>query len=157
MGTLILSLISNQALAEEIHFIQFHKFEMVEDGRLTDIRIVAFINITESGGKLHVNWKDVVIRPDKNLKKIILNSDSHSTYNNRISNVKVSKDYFSFTIHTWSPLVGRRDVNIVGNKKGENKYEITGMGIWWSDTLKKTIKTEFRTVDKIMLPYNEVY
>lgn len=157
MGTLFLTFISNQALGEGTHTIPFHKFAVFENGKLTDIRIVAFITTTHSQEKLYAFWRDITIRPDKGTKKIVLTSDSHGTYDNSISNVKVGKDYISFTIHTVSPLVGKRDINIVGNEKGFNTYEITGVGIWWSDILKETIKTEYRTVGKIILPYNEVF
>jgi len=150
-------LIPNLILAEINIFIPFHKFEIVENGKPTDVRIIATITITDYDGKLIVFWKDITIRPENNSKKTILVSDAHSTYDDSISKVKVGKDYFSFTIHTFSLAVGKMEINIVGKKKGEDRYEITGMGIWWSNILKETIKTEYRTVDKIILPYNEVY
>ena len=157
MGTLILTFISNQVLAEGTHTISSHKFAVFENGKPTDVRIVAFITVKVYQGKPFAFWRDITISPDKETKKVVLNSDSHGTYNGSISNVRVGKDYFSFTIHTVSPRVGKRNINIVGKRIEGDRYEITGMGIWSSDIPKETIKTEYRTVDKIILPYNEVY
>ena len=69
-----------------------------------------------------------------------------TTSNDTITNLKVSKNSFQFTLYydTKSPL------KIIGTEK-EGDYHIEGIGLWWDDILKKEVNIKWYSIHTI--PY----
>jgi len=134
--------------------------ETIDDGKVTETKLLVHLTIYDYDNKIHVIWKHVGIAPDHERKRVCLTAWQYSTYDGSITDVTVRKDRFSFTIrfHTLF-AVDERTVKITGHKKpGELDYSVKGVGLWWSDILNTTVKTEWRSTNKkFILPYKEVF
>lgn len=133
------------------------KMEIMEDGQLTENKLLVHLVIYDYKDKIHVHWDHIYIAPQHDMKQVLLKCQSYSVEDGSVYGVGANNDNFSFTIH-----VGRgQDIKIVGNKvKGRfiYSYSIQGVALWWSDIIKDKIKIEWRsTTKKFILPYTEVF
>ena len=158
MPLFILTLNSNLVSGAELIEIPYYKFEVINDGKPSGTkgiaRIEIFYNESDVGAKSYVIWRSVSIVPESDVRKIRLWGHNLSTFEGSISALRVDKDHFSFTI-----IINAKSIwNIVGKKKKKGEgYDISGNGLIWDDILKDSIKMEWRPIDKIVLPYTEVY
>jgi hypothetical protein len=131
------------------------KLEEIEDGKRTDTSYIVQLSIFDYYGKPIVNWDFVSILPLHDMKKIVLGPNHRSTTNDTIRDAVVRPDHFSFKLM----LTPERMMQVVGTKKGKGtEYTVEGVGIWWSEILKRKTKTEWQSTNKtIILPYKEIY
>lgn len=147
---------SNTLHAESKHqksisiFLHFQKMAVIEDEKQTESNLLVDLSIFDYDGKMAVIWKDIYIMPAD--KKTVLNMAQYSTEDGTITDLDIQEDHFSFNLK----VTHGRIMKVIGTKKGE-QYNIEGVGLWWSDILKRKIKTEWKSVDRIVLPYKQVY
>ena len=160
----VLVLARTGPVAERFALKTHFNMEILDDGELSDNKMVVDLTIIEQdGGGFYVEWNEVYIDPVHEAKVVILKPFFHSTQERSIRNVTVTGKGFSFLIDlSGQPLGKGRTLQIVGTKKDKslipNKYVVKGSGLWWSDILNKSIKKELRSTDtRIVLPYREVY
>jgi hypothetical protein len=145
---------------EKVSIYTRFNMEIFDDGKLSDCKMIVDLKIYDYSNEIYVIWDDVFIRPAHELKRVCLKAEHNSTQDGSIKDVRVSKDSFSFKIDFTGTFGGAgRTVQVVGKKEeGITAYSLQAVGLWWSDILKSTIKTEWRSTDKkILLPYKEVF
>jgi hypothetical protein len=150
MALLILTLNSHLVLGGEIILIPYYKFEFIDNGKPSGVKGIAEIKIYDLGDKFLAQWRGVLVEPVENSKQIRLSNSTYTTENGSISNVEVDGNHFSFIVENRFNIVGKK-------KKSAEGYDISGIGLICDLILNDTIKREMRTIDKIILPYNEVY
>lgn len=137
----------------------FH-MDILDDGKLTENKILVQLRILGDGTKVYADWNHVYIDPVHETKTVILKAQHFSTLEGSIKNVLIRKEGFSFVIDlSLTPLGRGRTVQVVGSKKnGQGEYDVEATALWWSEVLKRKLKTEWRTTDKkVVLPYKEVF
>lgn len=145
---------------DRISIFTHFNMEIIEDGKLSDSKMIVDLKIYDYNSNIHVIWDDVFIRPYHDLKRVCLKAEHNSTQDGSIKDVRLSKNSFSFKIDFSGTFLGAgRTVQVVGKREeGANEYSVQSVGLWWSDILSEKIKTEWRTTDKkIVLPYQEVF
>ena len=133
--------------------------DTIDDSNLSDVKLLVDLSIFTNNNKIEVIWKHVGIMPVHDQKKVCLTALQYSTLDGSITDVIVQDSHFSFTINFYIIFASdKRTVSIIGNKNpNTGKWEVKGLGLWWSDILGKTIKTEWISTDKeIILPYKKV-
>lgn len=156
----VLVVAKNTVAGEKVTIGTSFHMEILDDGKLTENKILAQLRILSDGSKIYADWNHVYIDPVHETKTVILKAQHFSTLEGSIKNVLISKEGFSFVIDlSLTPLGTGRTVQVVGSKKdGQDKYDVEATALWWSEVLKRKLKTEWRTTDKgIVLPYKEVF
>lgn len=133
------------------------KFELIANGKPTGSKGTAALEIWSIGTKPFAEWNEVLMHPMHSSKQIALTGRSYKTDDGSISDVEVYKDHFSLTLRSNSETF-----KIVGVRKSKDwgygcKCDISGVGFIFHIILKELIKNEIRSIDKIVLPYTEVY
>lgn len=131
------------------------KLQVFEDEKPTSFFIVGHISISQESGQFKVGWYDVWISPVHSEKKLMLKPEYSSVDLGDIRNVIVADGRFSFELL----LEPERMMQVSGTRQTDgSEYQIQGVGLWWIDLLKKTVKTEWRPATKpIVLPYTELF
>jgi hypothetical protein len=132
------------------------KLQIFEDGKATDHYIVGTLGIFDFKGKLAIFWEDVFISPLHSQKIVLLKPEHYNTTDDVFEDVVVREDSFSFTMVL---MPGANRMKISGHKKPQEMYHSIGgeglfSGIYPGD---RPTKVEWRQVDKVVLPYREVY
>lgn len=159
----VLVIAKNTTGGENIAIFTSFKMEILNEGKLTENKMLVDLRIVNIDGdnNISVVWKHVYINPVHETKRVILKAQHFSTVSGSIYNVIVNNNNFSFVIDLSGTSFGTgRTVQVVGNKRSGliTEYDIEATALWWSDILKKKIKTEWRSTDKkIVLPYKEVF
>jgi hypothetical protein len=150
----------NEKIVITTHF----NMEIHDDGKLSGHTMMVDLAIVEQDrGGFYVEWNEVFISPVHERNAVILKPFHHSTLERSIKNVTVTKTGFSFVIDLSRQFGGEgRILQIIGKWiSGRGlfaKYDVKGVGLWWSEILKESIKREFKSTDKkIVLPYREVF
>jgi hypothetical protein len=159
-SVLVIAETTRNMAGQKISIFTHFNMEIFEDGKLSDCKMIVDLKIYDYSNEIYVIWDDVFIRPAHELKRVCLKAEHNSTQDGSIKDVRVSKDSFSFKIDFTGTFGGAgRTVQVVGKKEeGTNEYSIQAVGLWWSDILNSTIKTEWRSTDKkFVLPYKEVF
>ena len=152
----VLVIAKNTAPADRISIDRNFKMDVYEDGKLTGSKISVHLQIYNSGGdKITVWWEHVYIRPLDFCKKIQLTPEIFSTNDGTIKNVKVTQNNFSFEIDI-APSLGRT-IQVAGQTVEGKGVDIETTELWLSDISNKKTKIEWKSTDKIILPYNEVF
>jgi len=145
---------------EEVGINTYFKMEILDDGKLTENKMLVELRMFSNGSNIYADWNHVYIAPVHETKTVILKAQHFSTLEGSIKNVIVNENSFSFVIDlSLTPLGAGRTVQVVGIKKeGQNDYNVEGTALWWSEILKRKLKTQWRTTDKkFVLPYKEVF
>lgn len=156
----VLLIAKNTAAGEKVAIKTYFHMDILNDGKLTENKILVELRILSDGSKVYADWNHVYIDPVHETKTVILKAQHFSTLEGSIKNVIINKESFSFTIDlSLTPLGTGRTVQVVGNKKNkQNGYDVEATALWWSEILKRKLKTEWRSTDnKIILPYKEIY
>ncbi len=159
---LSLVIAKNTTVSENIAIFASFKMEILEDGKLTENKMLVELRILNIDGdnNIFVDWNHVYIAPVHEFKTVILKAQHFSTSVGLIKNVIANKNSFSFVIDLSGTRFGTgRTVQVVGNKKlGQDGYDIEATALWWSEIINRKIKTEWRSTDKtFILPYKEVF
>ena len=145
---------------QEIAINTYFKMEILDDGKLTDNKMLVELRMFSDGSDIYADWNHVYIDPVDETKTVILKAQHFSTLEGSIKNVIAKKNNFSFVIDlSLTPLGSGRTVQVVGIKQeGQNDYNVEGTALWWSEILQKKLKTQWRSTDKkFVLPYKEVF
>lgn len=146
-------------LADKVRIFEYFKMEIIDDGKLSQNKMLVELRIYNYSDKIYVTWDHVYISPQDDLKKVILKAQHYSVQEGTIKDVMATQSHFSFKIDVSTGLFAGRTVQVVGNKEeGAFKYSVGGSALWWSDILNRKIKTEWRSTNrKFILPYKEVF
>jgi len=159
----VLVIAKNTTVSENIAIFASFKMEILNDGKLTENKMLVELRIVNVDGdnNISVVWNHVYTDPVHELKTVILKAQHFGTLEGSIYNVIANNNNFSFVIDlSGTPLGDGRTVQVVGNKRSGliAEYDIEATALWWSDILKRKIKTEWRSTDKTFkLPYKEVF
>ena len=158
----VLVIAKNTTVSENIAIFASFKIEILEDGKLTENKMVVELIILNVDGdnNVSVDWNHVCIDPVHEFKAVVLKAQHFSTLEGSIKNIIANNNSFSFVIDLSStPLGTGRTVQVVGNKRlGQDGYDIEATALWWSDIINRKIKTEWRSTDKtFILPYKKVF
>jgi hypothetical protein len=131
------------------------KLQVFEDDKPMEFFIVGHLSVYQDSRAFKASWHDVWISPMHSHKQVMLKPEHNSVDGGDIKNLIVAEDHVSFDI----VLEPGRVMQITGTKLANSAdYRIEGVGLWWIDLLKKSVKTEWRPVIKpIVLPYTEVF
>lgn len=146
-------------LGGKVRIFKYFKIKIIDDGKLSQDKMLVELRIYNHGDKIYVTWDHVYISPQDDLKKVILKAQHYSVQEGTITDVIATQNHFSFKIDVSTSLFAGRTVQVVGNKEeGAFKYSVEGSALWWSDILNRKIKTEWRSTNrKFILPYKEVF
>jgi len=158
----VLVIAKNTTVSENIAIFASFKMEILEDGKLTENKMLVELRIVnvEGDNNIYIDWNHVYIDPVHEFKTVILKAQHFSTLEGSIKNVIANNNSFSFVIDlSGTPLGAGRTVQVVGNKKlGQDGYSVEATALWWSEIINRKIKTEWRSTDKtFILPYKEVF
>lgn len=131
------------------------KLQIYEEGKPTEKYMVGILDIFGNNGKIEVYWSNVLLSPLHSQKIVLLKPEQFNTRNDVFENVSIMEDQFSFTM-ILPPYVNK--IQIQGNRKrGVLFHSIKGEGVFKSLSSEGNLtKVEWRSVDKVILPYNQV-
>jgi hypothetical protein len=137
-------------------FYEAIKLQIIEDGKPTETFLMGHLSIFSHSGKPYVIWQDIYIRPPHPSKKTFLKPEYNSVADGSITHVVVTNDHFPFDLR----MAPERVMRIVGKLKDNPAmdgvlYSIEAVGIWSNPILKSRIRTEWKAVDAIILPYRD--
>jgi len=131
------------------------RLQVFEDDKPTEFFIIGDLSVYKDSRTYKATWHDVWISPMHSQKQVMLKPEHNSVDGGDIKNLVVADDHFSFDI----VLEPSRVMQITGTRMSNSaNYRIEGVGLWWIDVLKKSVKTEWRPVTKpVVLPYTELF
>jgi hypothetical protein len=132
------------------------KLQIFENDKPTEQYMVGTLLIINSKGDQLIFWDSVFISPLHSQKIVKLKSESYNSKDDVFEDVSITENNFYFTI-VMPPYANR--IKVTGYKKpGQLYHSIKGEGLFKEQYLEdKPVKIEWRQVDKITLPYKEVY
>ena len=140
------------------HFSAPYLFEIYHNGQLSDYRTSMTFSAYRDVEKQieFVECKYVLITIDDSSKTIEANAYAFSTTDGTINNVAIDDSVVSFTIYDdfFSPECGTQFV--CDKRKDKIHYDIHGIGICSNKLGEGSTTTEWKQVESIHLPYNEL-
>jgi hypothetical protein len=146
----------HDSLGKKINIHVPFRLQIYEDGKATDKFIVGSLQIFDFNDTLHISWNDVLISPLHSQKIVLLKAETYDSKNDIFENIVIKDDRFSFTM-VLPPFANR--IEISGYKK-------TG-AMWHTLKCERVFKgleagdkpghVEWRPVQRVILPYREVY
>ena len=132
------------------------KLQIYEGEKATDKFIVGSLQIFDYNDALHISWSDVLISPLHSQKIVLLKAETYYSKNDIFENIVIKDDSFSFTM-VLPPFANR--IEISGYKKtGAIWHSLKCEGVFKGlEAGDKPVHVEWRQVDKVILPYREVY
>jgi len=134
------------------------KIEIFDEGKINSHKIIAnFFFIQDKDGSWQGQWEHIYIAPNDEEKDVLLKIEKFSTVEGTIQNFQKFNGGCSFDMLAGQDF-GNRKYQIVIKEKG-SMPEVAGSALWYSELLKKQIKIEWKSTDKLYfeLPYNKVF
>jgi len=134
------------------------KIEIFDDGKISPHKIIAnFFFFQEKNGLWQGQWEHIYIAPDDQAKDVLLKIEKFSTAEGTIQNFQKFDGGCSFDIIAGQDFGNRKYQTVI--KENGSMPEVIGSALWYSELLRKQIKIEWKSTDKLYfeLPYNKVF
>ena len=153
------SIVCDASSAKEpiTHSVKWLLFEVIEDGVVSDKRIALDIFATrDSNGATRAELDMAVLTIYHTSKRIALDPYHCSTEQACIRGLQIDQDAVSFEMIPF-PLAPDRPIRVIATRKGkDSKYQVSAVGLWANMFTKVPIRTEWRQVLSIELPYSKI-
>ena len=148
------TILAQDASVQHDHVIPGYLFNVYENDVEVSKKVWLWVDADKAAQTITCNLIYILVDSEK--EAVSLEAHHYSTSNGTIENLEIDPRRISFDL-SLSWLVPGRTIRVACDGSNSNqRYEVTGIGLWRVVGGDGTVKVEWKQTDEIILPYSKV-